>query len=214
MELRIKEILKEKGLSLKDVAERIGMDASNLNSSLKKGNPRLSTLTDVANAIGCDITELFKTNDEKSSVPKGDNQALVLLDGELYKLTKAKDVVKLPIYTDYSELRNNLRGFVLRAEKYDKKYRNNSTDVQDREGFCIMGMVESFEVFSLVYAPETTTFHLAICYKNGKFVTSAYDAKLEYNNPNSEEGEWDTELLYTDIRNDIERWVVEKQDNQ
>ena len=214
MELRIKEILKEKGLSLKDVAERIGMDASNLNSSLKKGNPRLSTLTDVANAIGCDITELFKTNDEKLSVPKGDNQALVLLDGELYKLTKAKDVVKLPIYTDYSELRNNLRGFVLRAEKYDKKYRNNSADVQDREGFCIMGMVESFEVFSLVYAPETATFHLAICYKNGKFVTCSYDAKLEYNNPNGEEGEWDTELLYTDIRNDIERWVVEKQDNQ
>ena len=51
MALRIKEILKEQGLSIKDIADRMGADASNLSAALKKGNPKLSMLEDVANAI-------------------------------------------------------------------------------------------------------------------------------------------------------------------
>ena len=78
--------------------------------------------------------------------------AAVLIDGEAFRLTRAKDVVRLPSYTDYAELRNNLKGFVLRAEK-DK----------DKEPFCLMGMVETFEVFHLLYVPEAATFYLTLC---------------------------------------------------
>jgi len=193
MELRIKDILREKGLTIKDVAERMGTDSSNLASALKKGNPKLSMLEDVANAIGCDITELFKPNEEAANAPKGGSQALVLIDGEAYRLTKAKDVVRLPSYTDYAELRNNLKGFVQRAEK-DK----------DKEPFCMMGMVETFEVFHLLYVPEAATFYLSLCYKNGRYKTLSYDARYEFNDPKRKDGAWDTEYLYTEIRNDIE----------
>lgn len=210
MELRIKDILKERGLSIKDVADRMGVDSSNLAAALKKGNPKLSTMVDIANAIGCDITELFKPNAETANAPKGGSQPLVLIDGEAYRLTKAKDVVKLPVYTDYAELRNNLKGFVLRAEKVDKKYRNEEWDIEDKERFCLMGMVETFEVFSLIYVPETAHFHLALCYKNGKFETYSYDARYEFNNPKADDGSWDTELLYAEIRNDIEGAVKQK----
>jgi len=208
MELRIKDILREKGLTIKDVADRMGADSSNLASALKKGNPKLSMLEDVANAIGCNITELFKPNEEATNAPKGGGQALVLIDGEAYRLTKAKDVVRLPSYTDYAELRNNLKGFVQRAEKdRDKKDR----DKKDREKkpFSMMGMVETFEVFNLLYAPETETFYLTLCYKNGRCETYSYDAKYEYNSPETEDG-WDTDALYTEIRNDIEEAIKTK----
>lgn len=211
MELRIKEILKEKGLSIRDVADRMGMDASNLNSSLKKGNPKLSTLVDIANAIGCDITELFKPNTETASAPKGGSQPLVLIDGEAYRLTKAKDVVKLPVYTDYAELRSNLKGFVQRAEKYDRKhYGYEYGSDEDKETFCLMGMVEAYEVFSLIYVPDTATFYLSLCYKNGRFQTYSYDARLEYNEPNVLDGSWDTNMIYMDIRDTIEGAVKAK----
>ncbi len=211
MELRIKDILKEKGLSVKDVADRTGMDPSNLNSSLKKGNPRLSTLVDIANAIGCDVKEFFAPNEESVNAPKTGNQSLVLLDGEVYRMTKAKDVVKLPIYTDYAELRNNLRGFVKRAEKVDRKNRLAKEEKdKDNNPFSMMGMVETFEVFSLLFLPETATFYLTLCYKAGKYQTYSYDARLEYNNPKKEDGSWDTEMLYAEIRNDIECAVKAK----
>ena len=214
MELRIKEILQSKGLAMKDVAERMGMDTSNLYSTLKKGNPKINLLEDVANAIGCDIIELFKPNSETANAPKSGSEPLVLIDGEPYRLTKAKDVVRLPMYTDYAELRSNLKGFVQRAEKYDRKYRAEQWDVEDKERFCLMGMVETFEVFTLIYAPEAATFHLALCYKNGNYLTYSYDARCEFNNPKADDGSWDVDALYAEIRNDIEDAVKTKMETE
>lgn len=211
MELRIKDILKGKGLSIKDIADRMGVDSSNLAAALKKGNPKLSTMVDIANAIGCDITELFKPNVETANAPKGGSQPLVLIDGEVYRLTKAKDVVKLPVYTDYAELRSNLKGFVKKAEKVDKKNRLAIEEgKKDNNPFSMMGMVETFEVFSLVFIPEAAVFYLTLCYKEGKFDTYVYDARFEFNNPQKDDGSWDTELLYAEIRNDIEGAVKQK----
>ena len=204
MELRIKSILREKGLTIKDLADRMGMDPSNLASALKKGNPKLSMLIEVANAIGCDLTELFSPNAETANAPKGSSQALIIIDGEGYRLTKAKDAVKLPAYTDYAELRNNLKGFIQRAEKVDRKIRREEDSVKDNKPFSMMGMVEAFEVFSLLYVPETATFYLSLTYKNGKSETYAYDARCQYNDPLADDGSWETEMLYAEIRNDIE----------
>ena len=190
------------------------MDASNVNSTLKKGNPKLSTLVDFANAIGCDITELFKPNEETLNAPKGEIQPLLLIDGEAYRLTKAKDVVKLPVYSDYAVLRSNLKGFVQRAEKMDRKNRlpKEEDDKKENKPFSMVGMVETFEVFSLVFVPETAVFYLTLCYKNGMLETYSYDARYEFNNPQKDDGSWDTELLYTEIRNDIEGAVKQKKE--
>lgn len=202
MELRIKEILKEKGLTLKDVAERTGTDSSNLASMLKKGNPKLNTLEDIAHALGVEVYELFVRNEEPVKEAAKDNQALVMLNGEVFKLTRAKDVVKLPVFTDYSELRNNLKGFVQRAEKAEK----------ETKPFAFTGMVETFEVFTLLYVPETETFYLVLCYKNGRTLSYSYDARYEFNK--GTEGNWDTEQLYLEIRNDIEETVKMKSQNE
>lgn len=61
MELRINELLKERGMRMADLAKKLRVDHSNLSSSLK-GNPTLSTLREVAAALGVEVRELFPGN--------------------------------------------------------------------------------------------------------------------------------------------------------
>lgn len=58
MDLRIKELLKEKGMLHKDLAASLGVTDIALRASLK-GNPTIGTLEKVANALGVEVTELF-----------------------------------------------------------------------------------------------------------------------------------------------------------
>lgn len=58
MELRIKELLKEKGIMHKELAEKLGVTDIALRASLK-GNPTIGTLEKVANVLGVSVPELF-----------------------------------------------------------------------------------------------------------------------------------------------------------
>ena len=58
MDLRIKELLKEKGLLHKELAEKLGVTDIALRASLK-GNPTVGTLEKVASALGVSVPELF-----------------------------------------------------------------------------------------------------------------------------------------------------------
>ncbi|HIR73802.1 MAG TPA: helix-turn-helix transcriptional regulator [Candidatus Coprenecus pullicola] len=58
MGLRIKELLKEKGMMHKELAEKLGVTDIALRASLK-GNPTISTLEKVADALGVSVPELF-----------------------------------------------------------------------------------------------------------------------------------------------------------
>ena len=59
MELRLKEILKEKGVLHKELADRLGVTDIALRASLK-GNPTIGTLERVAGALGVSVAELFE----------------------------------------------------------------------------------------------------------------------------------------------------------
>lgn len=58
MALNIKQAIKSYGLTSKEVAERMGVTAVNLSYHIN-GNPSVEVLERIANAIGCDIAELF-----------------------------------------------------------------------------------------------------------------------------------------------------------
>jgi transcriptional regulator with XRE-family HTH domain len=58
MNFRIKEICKEKGIMLKDLAGMIGITEVGLSKSLN-GNPNISRLEEIATALGVSVTELF-----------------------------------------------------------------------------------------------------------------------------------------------------------
>ena len=63
MESRIRELLKERGLTISYLAEQIGTTQTSLSRALgKKGNPTYETLSKIAKVLSIDISELFKSN--------------------------------------------------------------------------------------------------------------------------------------------------------
>ena len=61
-ELCVKEILKERGIKMKDLAEQIDIAPETLTRTLK-GNPQYSTLKSIAEILGISVRELFKGDD-------------------------------------------------------------------------------------------------------------------------------------------------------
>lgn len=59
MDLRIKEVIKEKGSSIQELADRIGINRVTLSNSIN-GNPTVETLNKIADALCVPVTELFE----------------------------------------------------------------------------------------------------------------------------------------------------------
>ena len=58
MALRVKEIAKARGMSMGDLAEKMGISPVTLSQSLNR-NPTLGRLTEVANILEVDVADLF-----------------------------------------------------------------------------------------------------------------------------------------------------------
>ena len=58
MDLRIKEVIKEKGMTITELADKMGINRVNL-SNMINGNPTVETLTKIASALNVPVTELF-----------------------------------------------------------------------------------------------------------------------------------------------------------
>lgn len=59
MDLRIKEVIKEKGKTITELADIMGINRVNL-SNMVNGNPTVETLNKIADALGVPVTELFQ----------------------------------------------------------------------------------------------------------------------------------------------------------
>ena len=61
--LRIKEIAKSKGLTLTEIAEKLGVSKVYLSNSIN-GIPTVETLQKSADALGVNVSDLFTPDDE------------------------------------------------------------------------------------------------------------------------------------------------------
>lgn len=193
IEENIREIMRRKGLRFSFVAHRIGAGHSNLMSSIK-GNPKLSTLQEIADALDVSVYELLKQRPETA-------QGLVYIEGTAYQLTKpAASTLQLPYFTRYDTLQDEIKEFVMKA-------------IAGARATSKMGIVETFEAFSLVYDHEAAKFTLSLCYSDGKTLTYTYD-KHEYckwkNDDTPETVKWNIQFVTCDIVNDIEGAVSQK----
>ena len=82
MDLRLKEILAQRGITLKEFAQSSGISQSNLSNYLN-GNisPTLDTLKKIATNLNVDVVELFREMDEVEIYAK--------YDGILYPINKS-----------------------------------------------------------------------------------------------------------------------------
>ena len=181
-ELRIKDLLQEQGLRMSDLAERLGTNQSNLTKSLAN-NPKLSTLQEVAKALGVEVNELFTPS--APSRPKG----LAVIGGKTYGMMET-NVVQLPLYMDYASLRKDVKRFV-----------NGCFDGKGTGAFC--AIVSGLEIATIVYDKEGSKFFLALFYGDGESKTCIYDM-MEYAEWQGAEAFWNPDDIIADIQADIE----------
>jgi transcriptional regulator with XRE-family HTH domain len=64
MNIRVKDICKEQGITISELADRMQMVRESLSRAIN-GNPTLETLEKIANALGVPVAKLFdKSSDE------------------------------------------------------------------------------------------------------------------------------------------------------
>ena len=59
----IKRVIKSKGLTVKEVAAKMGIAKENLSVHIN-GNPSVQVLERIAYAIGCEVGDFFNTSDD------------------------------------------------------------------------------------------------------------------------------------------------------
>ena len=81
MELRVKELCKEKGLQMQELADKLGITRITLTRNIS-GNPTISTLENIATALGVSVPELF--------APQPTNTIIFPHCGKLIKVEKGE----------------------------------------------------------------------------------------------------------------------------
>ena len=85
MNLRIKEILDSKGITVIDLANRLGVTRGACYNYIN-GNPTVDCLEKIANAINCDVRDFFPSkDDEKTSI-----EHIIVIDGVEYKISQSE----------------------------------------------------------------------------------------------------------------------------
>lgn len=86
--LKIKQIVREKGITMAKLADEMGIHPVNLSSSLN-GNPTLSTLNKIAEVLGVEVADLFE-RENKPTV-----NGFVKVYDTVYEVSSVADLEKL-----------------------------------------------------------------------------------------------------------------------
>lgn len=79
---RVKKLCSERGITLKQLAEKMGIKPESLSRALN-GNPQLSTLENITKTLEVDVSDLF--NSRTPNIPSSSNfMAMIVRDGKGY----------------------------------------------------------------------------------------------------------------------------------
>jgi len=89
--LRLKEVLKEKKVTGKELAIKVGVTAASI-SNLVKGDsiPRKDLLLSIANSLDVDVKDLFTSTKEKESL-----NGFIEYKGEVHRIKNKEDLDQL-----------------------------------------------------------------------------------------------------------------------
>ncbi|NDO58369.1 helix-turn-helix domain-containing protein [Bacteroides caecimuris] len=85
MGLRIKEVIKEKGMTVQTLAEKMGINRVGLSNHIN-GNPSVAILEKIAAALEVPIQELFEKKHEENI------NGYIEIGNEIFKITSLQDV--------------------------------------------------------------------------------------------------------------------------
>lgn len=89
MELKVKDLIKQKGMTMQQFAEMLGVTRDTLTRNIN-GNPTLETLERIANTLGVDIADLFVRN-----TPDPEINGYMKVKGTLYEIHSFEDLEQL-----------------------------------------------------------------------------------------------------------------------
>ena len=89
--LRIKEVLKEKGVSIQELADmlNIGVKTVSRQINCNPSAPNLDTLQKIANALGVHITELFEQPKKSGNTPEV--SGFIKIDKQIHEIKNIDD---------------------------------------------------------------------------------------------------------------------------
>lgn len=90
MALKIRELARSKGMTMAQIAEKLGINPITLSQSLN-GNPTLSRLTEVANVLGVDVGELFV----QPRAGREEIHGCLFIDGDPVVVNSKEELMKL-----------------------------------------------------------------------------------------------------------------------
>ena len=79
---RIKELCKEKGITQKELAEKIGLTAIGL-AKASSGNPTIETLERISQGLGVPVTDLFEKDSQIRTIICPDCKQEIPIEAEI-----------------------------------------------------------------------------------------------------------------------------------
>ena len=167
--LIIRETLKEKGISVKELAQKMDVTPSAISQLLANPNPSILQLEKIAKVIGVDVMDLFAQDYNYIN-------GYFEIEGVIYPVKnreqfmgvyeKVDGIVHIPSYSNYGSYEGAVREFCARS-------------VSDEKSGATMMRYGINEVFTLSYDAESQKFSLTLCIGNGEVKYRQFDI-IEY----------------------------------
>ena len=195
----VREILKSKGVSIKELAFRMGISPSAVSQLLANEYPSMQVLERIAKAIDVDILDFFA---QRYSYLNG----YVETGGEIYPVrsreqfmdvtNKVDGIVHIPSFKNQEDYKNTIREFLSNA-------------IDSGKSDALMARYNLKEIFTLTYDANSEKISLTLCISDGEIKFKIFDTaiiKVADNFNNSE-----MNSLLEAILSEIED--VDKEDN-
>ena len=165
----IRETLKEKRISVKELAQKMKVTSSAISQLLANPNPSILQLEKIAKVIGVDVMDLFAQDYNYIN-------GYFETEGVIYPVKnreqfmgvyeKVDGIVHIPSYSNDGIYEASVRDFCTRSI------------TEGKSGACMMRYGIN-EVFTLSYDAESKIFSLTLCIGNGELKFRQFDT-IEY----------------------------------
>ena len=161
----IREILKEKGISIKELAAGMGVTPSAVSQLLANPNPSIQQLERIANVIGVDVMDLFAQDFSyiNGYVEAGDRIYPVKSREQFISIIdKVDGIVHIPSSPRQDAFKNTIMDFC-------------SSSINIGNNGAMMMRYGVNEVFTLSFDSESKRFSLIQCIGNGEIRFNTFE---------------------------------------
>ena len=165
----VREILKEKGISIKELAAGMGVTPSAVSQLLANPNPSIQQLERIANVIGVDVMDLFAQDFSyiNGYVETGDNIYPVKSREQFISLIdKVNGIAHIPSSPRQDAFKNTIMDFC-------------SSSINKGENGAIMMRYGVNVVFTLSFDSESKRFSLTQCIGKGEIKFNIFETPAD-----------------------------------